>query len=503
MSTDLDLRFRPWDSRLDATRLRSLWIEEAFQRNASLSTPLQADERCDVCIVGGGFTGLWTALRLREQSPSLSVRIVEADFCGAGASGRNSGGVGTWWGKLSTLVKLLGPEEALTVLQASIRSVGDIESFVSARGIDCEIRRGSSVWSATAPSQVGAWEGAFKAAEQLGLEPPWRRLSEAELAELLGREGPWLAGVVDDRAMRVQPALLARGLRHEAIERGIVIHERSPVVRIHGRPGLPLRVSTRAGASIACEQLVLAANAWMAHLPEFRPYIAVLSSEIVATDPIREVLESLGMMNRPGGVNSRLMLNYGGITPRGQIYLGRGGGSIAFRARIGPQFDQSARQAIEVEDDFRYLYPELRDIPVTRNWSGPIDRSVTGLPWFGTLAASPRIHYAIGYSGHGVGASALAGRILASLALERRDEWSALAGIFQRARRGRFPPEPVRYLGARLVRAAVARKERAERERRPPARLDVMLSSLAPGTISDFRSRPAWLDASPGVPGPD
>ena len=164
--------------------------------------------------------------------------------------------------------------------------------------------------------------------------------------------------------------------------------------------------------------------------------------------------------------------------------------SLAYlAARVGPAFDWSARQAAEVEDDFRYLYPELRQVPLARGWAGPVDRSTTGLPWFGRLAADERVHYAMGYSGHGVAASALGARILASAVLGRRDESSALALCLQRARRGWYPPEPIRYIAGRMVRAAVARKEHAERMGRQPWRIDRALASLAPATLTEFRRR--------------
>jgi glycine/D-amino acid oxidase-like deaminating enzyme len=236
---------------------------------------------------------------------------------------------------------------------------------------------------------------------------------------------------------------------------------------------------------------VLAANAWMAHFREFRSDVMVVSSDIVITDPIPDLIERHGLRNRPGSRNSRLMLNYGGITPDGRVYLGRGGGTIAYRAHIGPEFDYSPRQAADIEVDFRYLYPELRDAPIARGWGGPIDRSTTGLPWFGQLA-DPRIHYAIGYAGHGVAASAIAGRVLAAALLGRSNEWSHVAACLLRMRQGRFPPEPIRYLAGRVVRAGVARKERAEHEGRKPSWLDKELAKLAPATVTDvFRRRTA------------
>lgn len=484
---DIELSFRPWREPPTGKRMRSIWIDEALSGDAAEPVNrLRGTRDVDVCIVGGGFTGLWTAIRLREQDPSIRVAIVEADRCGTGASGRNSGGIGHWWGKLPTLLRLLGPEDAVRLLRASEQAIRDIRHFVGRHQIVCGLREGPSVWSATARAQVGAWEVVFRAADKVGLTPPLRPLSPDELKHMFG-QGPYLAGVVEDRVTRSQPAMLARGLRRAALNAGVEIFESSPVTRIHGSSQ---KLSIEAlGGCVNAERAVLAANAWMAHLPEFRPYVMVVSSDIVITDPIPELLEQHGFRNRPGGHNSRLMLNYGGVTPDGRVYVGRGGGTIAYDAHVGPAFDFSAKRAAEVEEDFRFLYPELSNVPIARAWAGPIDRSTTGLPWFGRLEQDKRIHYAIGYTGHGVGASALGGRILASALLDRRDEWTALADCFMRARTGRFPPEPLRYVAGRIVRAAVDRKERAERDGRVPWAIDKSLAKLAPATISDFRKR--------------
>jgi glycine/D-amino acid oxidase-like deaminating enzyme len=481
----LDLSFRPWRRARPGNCHRSIWVDQALAMEPSGSARvLEGEQHFDVCIVGGGFTGLWTAHRLRDLDPALRIALVEADGCGTGASGRNSGAMSHWWSKLPTLLRLLGPEDAKRVLRASIAVLEDIHAFLGEHGIECELRRVPSVWSATATAQMGAWNGVFRAAETLGLVPPYRPLAPEELRAMFGK-GPYLAGVVEEGVTRVQPALLARGLRRAALNRGVEIFEYSPVTRILGEPGR-LVVNVARGRIVA-DKLVLAANAWMAHLPEFSPSVVVVSSDIVITDPIPELLERLGMRQRPGGVNSRQMLNYGGLTPDGRVYLGRGGGTLAFAARVGPAFDWSPKQSAEVEEDFRFLYPELREVPVARAWAGPVDRSTTGLPWFGRLRDDWRVHYVIGYSGHGVAASALGGRILASAVLGRADQWTSLAECFQRARRGGYPPEPVRYLAGRMVRAAVARKEFAEREGRRPSRLDKVLASLAPATITDSR----------------
>lgn len=121
--------FLDWRAPTDSTP-RAIWIEEALARGNALSPPLDFAGRYQVCIVGGGFTGLWTAIRLREQDPALSIAILEADFCGAGASGRNSGAIGSWWSKLPALIRLVGQDDAVTILKASVAAVQDVEDFV-------------------------------------------------------------------------------------------------------------------------------------------------------------------------------------------------------------------------------------------------------------------------------------------------------------------------------------------------------------------------------------
>jgi glycine/D-amino acid oxidase-like deaminating enzyme len=483
----LDLRMQPWRKDVCQLAKASLWLQEAMEAEPAFAPlRLQGDERADVCIVGGGFTALWTALRLKERSPALDIAIVEAGVCGHGASGRNSGATGHWWGRLPTLLRLLGKTDGVHVLNASVDVLDTIREFIAANAIDCDVRSETSVWSTTFPNQAGAWLPMFKAAESAGVTPPHRVLSKDEMKDLFDG-APYFSGVAEDNALRVQPAKLARGLRRLAVERGVRIHETSPVTRIASESAC-VSVFGESGR-VRAQKVLLAANAWMTHLPQLKPFIAVTSSEMIVTEPIAQLLEQRGLRRRPGGINSRLMLNYSGATSAGRVYMGRGGGSIAWGNRIGPEFDFSRRMTSEVEGDFRYLYPELNDVPVAAAWSGPIDRSATGLPWFSTLAGDPRIHYAVGYSGHGMGATALAGRVLASQLLEHEDEWSHIGALLQRARSGWFPPEPIRCVAAHAIRNAVARRDEAMRIGSAPTKLDARLASYAMSSLPD-RLRP-------------
>ena len=152
--------------------MRSLWLTEALARpgEADLSV-LRGEQRADVCIVGGGYTGLWTAIRLKELEPSRDVVLVEGDVCGAGASGRNGGFVLSWWVKYSTLVKACGSVEALRLARASAEAVDAIGRFCEANAIDARFRGDGYLWAATNHAQDGAWDGVIEALDRVGERP--------------------------------------------------------------------------------------------------------------------------------------------------------------------------------------------------------------------------------------------------------------------------------------------------------------------------------------------
>src|SRR5947199_1049617 len=174
--------------------VRSLWLEEALGQ-APDAPRLEGDERADVCIVGGGFTGLWTALRLKELDPSIDVALVEADVCGGGASGRNGGFVLSWWAKFGTLKKVVGGEEAVRLARTSAEAVDDIGAFCAEHGIDAHYRRDGWLWAATSTAQLGAWEDTLTTIAVYG-EQPFQRLDPAEVARRAG-ERTHLGGVYE------------------------------------------------------------------------------------------------------------------------------------------------------------------------------------------------------------------------------------------------------------------------------------------------------------------
>jgi putative aminophosphonate oxidoreductase len=457
--------------------MRSLWLEEALGEEQAEAAPrLEGEERADVCIVGGGFTGLWTALRLKEHDPALDVALVEADVCGGGASGRNGGFVLSWWAKFGTLKKVCGGEEAVRLAHASASAVDEIGAYCRDNGIDAHFRRDGWLWAATSEAQLGAWDETLAAAEAYD-EHPFERLEPDEVARRAGAE-THIGGVFEPTAASVQPALLARGLRRVALERGVRIFERSPMTRLDR--GRPPRVVTARG-SVTAERVVLALNAWSAALPELARAVVVIASDIVATAPAPDRMEAIGWTNGICISDSRMLVNYYRNTLDGRVVFGKGGGKLAFGGRIGTSFDGLSPRAQDVAASFRALYPSLDDVPVTHDWMGPIDRTEVGLPFFSRLGGREDVLYGLGYSGNGVGPTFVGGRILASLALGLDDEWSRAGLACDPV--GLFPPEPIRYVGGLLVRRAVERKEAAEDRGGRADRATLLLAQLAPAGL--------------------
>jgi glycine/D-amino acid oxidase-like deaminating enzyme len=451
---------------------RSLWLEEALAADpGDPCPPLRGAHRADVCIVGGGFAGLWTALRLKELEPACDVVLLDADIVGGGASGRNGGFVLGWWAKLAGLVHRLGEDEGMRLARVAGQAVAEIAEFTETNGIDCHLVQRGWLWVASSPAQIGDWEPAVQAAERRGVDV-YLQLTPDELHERIA-EPTHLAGVLSRPEATVQPALLARGLRRVALERGVRIHERTRMTDLDRRR--PPTVRTLEGA-ITADAVVLTLGAWSAAIPELRRAIVPLASDVVATAPAPELLEQINWTGGEAISDARLLVHYYRTTRDRRVVFGKAGGGLAFHGRIGPSFDHSEARAALTARHLHALLPALAKAPITHAWSGPVDRSATGSPLFGRLGES--ISYAAGFSGNGVGPSLLAGRVMASLSLRRNDEWSR-SGLVSN-RHPLFPPEPARYVGGRIVREAVRRKERAEDAGAAPSRVAAALARLAP-----------------------
>ena len=441
------------------------WLLEALAVEEPMPAPtLAADRTVDVAIVGGGFTGLWAAWHLLERDPSLGIAIVEQDVCGGGPSGRNGGFVNSWWDEIGTLVHRFRDEAALACVRESAASVAAIGAWCADNGVDAHYRRAGMLTVSTTPHHDPRVHGEAEIAARLG-DPS--AITELDAAEVATRcRSPRFRGATLMRdAATVHPGFLVRGLRRACLARGVQIHEMTRAIGIRADDrGVRVRTS---GGDLRARHAVLAVNAWAAGWREAAGRVLAWSSYMVRSEPIPELVErELGWTGGESIVDARFSVHYLHVTRDGRIAIGAGGGRPGYGGRIGPSFTADLAAARRAAYAFRWLFPQLRNVRLTEMWGGPIDVSPDHLPHVWS-AHGGRVHVAAGYSGNGVAPSHLVGRILAARIVGADEPLAHLAIV---GRPGPpFPPEPMRHVGARVIRAAMVRREDTEEQGRRAA----------------------------------
>lgn len=454
---------------------RPFWFDEALsQEEMPEVTPLDEPISADVCIVGGGYTGLWTAIELKSRDPNIDIVIVEKELCGYGASGCNGGCVLTLATKFLSLCKFYGREEAKRLVVASETAVAAIRQFTEENTIDCDFRMDGALYIATNDAQMGAMDAVTQALEEEGINS-WKKQPLSEAKSFAGTTEINEA-YHSPNAGSLQPALLVRGLARVAREQGVRIYEQTPMVRLLESEDRPT-VLTSCG-SVSAGKVVLAINAWMAtEFKQFARSIAVVSSDMAITEPIPELLQELNLNHGATICDSGIFVHYYHSTSDGRLLFGKGGNTFAFGSRMLASFFEPSKYLDQLRNAIARFFPTLKEANIDQAWNGGSDRSTTGFPFFGNLNDHRNIHYGFGYSGNGVTQSWLGGKILASLCMNAEDEWSQCG--FVGGPRGHFPPEPIRWIGSLLVRNAIRRKESAEDAGRKPSRYDVFMARFA------------------------
>ena len=437
---------------------RSFWLQEVLAgQPGAPCPPLESTISADVCIVGGGFAGLWTAVELTERDPSLRVVLLEQDICGGGASGRNGGFVSPSWWDLEGLCRLFGRDEGVRYATVVADAVAQIGSWLQEHDVDAWYHLDGVLGARAGDWQAGV--GASDAAEfcaQLGLADRMQPFT-GQQARAVADSPRFMAGAFLKDSATVQPARMARGLRRVLMERGVHIFERTQVRGIeHGTPAVVMTAHGR----VRAPQVVLTTGAWAAGWPGFRRSFGVIVDYMVATEPIPDLLQEIGWSSDAGIADGRDLLLYLRKTDDHRIAIGGGATGVVFGGRMGRAVTHDRRVAEVAARSLLWLFPQLEGVRFTHAWGGPIDQTASFVPFYRTLEPG-NVHAGLGFSGHGLSQTFVGSKILASKVLGVTDRWTSL-GV-NRPEFAKAPPEPFRWplvkVAAAALRAGDVREE--------------------------------------------
>jgi glycine/D-amino acid oxidase-like deaminating enzyme len=433
---------------------------------------LQGETRCDVAIVGAGYTGLWTAWYLKQNDPSLAIAIVEAETAGFGASGRNGGWCSAW---LSGIERWLDDparrEGAIRLQQLMFRTVREVGEVAAAAALDCHYERAGALQIAVNPAQVGRLEGELAYVRALGFDDAdYRWLDRQGIEETLGVAGA-LAAIHLPHCAAIHPARLARGLAERLAGKGVAIHEQSPVLECGS--GM---VRTARGRVLA-DTVVLATEGYGATLAGSRRRLIPVHSMMVATEPLPdELFEQLRFRRRYCFGNLDRIVTYGQRTADNRIAFGCRG-RYFFGSHTRRSFAAADPEFALVRNTLLRFFPALREVRFSHAWGGALGVSRSLRPAV-CFDAERRLGWAGGYFGNGVAAAHLAGQTLADLVLGRDSERLHTPWVNPPEARRAWEPEPLRWLGFRAARVLMERADRAEYRGRPAAALQKLIDGL-------------------------
>lgn len=429
---------------------------------------LSGDRSVDVAIVGGGFTGLWTARELLMRDPTLSVLVIEAVTCGFGASGRNGGWASALFAKGDDAIAARHGREAALAMRAAMRdSVDAIGHAVAADGIACDYVKGGTVTVARGAVQLERAQADVLHARSFG-DDDLILLGPDDVADLIHVDGA-SGGTFTPHCATIHPAKLARGLA-TAVERlGGAIVEGTAATTIVPRAGNRRpQVHTTHGV-VDASVVVRATEAWTSTFAASRRSIAPIYSLMVATEPLSDATwASIGLAGRPTFADFRHLIIYGQRTADGRLAFGGRGAPYHFRSRIDPSFDRNETVDEHLRATLVELFPALHGTTFTHHWGGPLGAA---RDWWSSVSydRASGLAAAGGYVGDGVTTSNLAGRTLADLICGIDSPLCHLPWVGHRS--PKWEPEPLRYLGINAGLLAAQLGDRTERTRGRPSRV--------------------------------
>jgi len=448
----------------------SFWLDQLGSRPRRPA--LTGAREADVCIVGGGFTGLWTAYELKRADPSLVVVVLEAQHVGFGASGRNGGWVlGKLSGSSEAWRQRGGPNGARMMVRAIQQTVEEVGTVVAREDIECDWQHGGSLTVAQSDIQLERLRAQAAAERQaLGEDLAWQLLDAGALAARLtvadGR-----GALYTPHCARVQPARLVDGLAAAAERAGAVIYESTAVSTIE--PAL----AVTAGGTVRARYVLRATEGYTADLKGEHRALLPMNSSMIVTEPLDETTwAQIGWDGAETVLDGSHLYTYSQRTADGRIAIGGRGVPYRFGSRTDREGPVPERTVHELRARLATLFPSLRDAPVARAWHGILGVS---RDWCPTVGLDPvtGLGYAGGYAGEGVAASNLAARTLRDLVLGRDTELTRLPWVGSPARD--WEPEPLRFIGARGIYTLYRLADRQERRTDRTSRIATVADRIA------------------------
>jgi glycine/D-amino acid oxidase-like deaminating enzyme len=418
--------------------------------------PYDVNGTADLCVVGGGFSGLWTAILAKERDPDRDVVLLESHRIGWAASGRNGGfcAASLTHGHANGAERW--PDEIEQLDRLGEENLDGIEETLKRYGIDCDFERTGAITVATEPHQLD-W-----LREMAEADPAATYLDqEAMRAEV--NSPRFLAGVFEPHGMAlVDPARLAWGLAAAAESLGVRIHEHTPVSRL-SRGGAGLDVRTERGPFVRAGKVALGTNAFPSLVRRVRLHTVPVYDYALMTEPLTaEQLDSIGWRGRQGMDDMTNQFHYFRMTRDHRILWGGYDAIYHFGRHVRPSYDQRPETFDLLARQFFTTFPQLEGLRFSHRWGGAIDTCTRFCAFFGTAYAG-RAAYALGYTGLGVGATRFGADVMLDLVDGVDSERTRLEMV--RSKPLPFPPEPFAWTGIQLTRRSLAAADRNQGRR--------------------------------------
>lgn len=451
MHTTVFERSRP-DARLiaeslEGSRLQPFWLDDLPDRPAQPA--LTGRETADLVVVGGGYTGLWTALLAKQRDPDTRVVLLEGKRIGWAASGRNGGFVEATLTHGAKNGETRFPDELETLDRMGMQNLDEIQATVETEGWAVDFERVGSIAVATEAYQVAELEAAHDGEHELFYDAAAMR---AQINSPTYEGGLWSTR---DTAL-AHPGKLAMALMQACLDAGVEIFESSPVADLSAeRDAVTLTV--RGGGSVRAARVALATNAFPSLLKRFRLHTVPVYDYVLMTEPLTDAqLASIGWKGRQGVADSANQFHYYRLSADNRILWGGYDAIYHFGGRIRPEYDDRRESFEKLASHFFTTFPQLEGVRFTHRWAGVID-TCSRFCAFHATAHQGRVAYSAGFTGLGVAATRFAANVMLDQLAGETTERTSLDMV--RSMPLPFPPEPATYPAVQSVRWALDRAD--------------------------------------------